>query len=163
MLPELTQVKADPPLSALSWKQRLNDFVTQEKEQRAMMNLEELCRQRALIDAIDWGMTPEKAVDMYLEWGAGWTRGHEFVSSTTGESIYFVLFDWEQPPQATLIRRTVEGAEELAQVPVPPDLFEAAVREDGRRPGGTVHRLNRSLQEWLGARLEGRTRAAAAG
>jgi hypothetical protein len=118
-----------------------------------MMNIEELARQRQLVNAIDWRMTPEKAVDMYLEWGAGWTRGHDFVSSARDESVYFVLFDWEQPPQATLVRRTMAGAEELAKVEVPAALFEAAVSEDGHWPGGTVRRLNLPLQEWLQARL----------
>jgi hypothetical protein len=119
-----------------------------------MMNLEELSRQRQLVNAIDWTMTPEKAVDMYLEWGAGWTRGHEFVCSANEESFYFVLFDWEKPPQATLIHRTVKEAREMAKVEVPPELFEDAINEDGRRPGGTVHRLNTQLQEWLQARLD---------
>lgn len=118
-----------------------------------MMNMEELCRQNQLLADIDWQMTPEKAVDMYLEWGSGWTRGHDFVSSANDESIYFVLFDWEKPPQATLIRRNMGGAEELAKVDVPAELFEAAVREDGRLPGGTVHRLNQPLEEWLRSRL----------
>ena len=106
-----------------------------------MMNAEELCRQQQLLESIDWQMTPEKAVDMYLEWGSGWTRGHDFVSSAHDESVYFVLFDWETPPQVTLIRRNMGGAEELA------------VREDGRLPGGTVHRLNQPLEEWLRDRL----------
>ena len=118
-----------------------------------MMNFQELCCNRQLVNAIDWQMTPEKAVDMYLEWGAGWTRGHDFVASANDESIYFVLYDWEQPPQATLIRRTMAGAEEVAKIPVPAELFEASVREDGRRPGGTVHRLGGLLQEWLQTRL----------
>lgn len=118
-----------------------------------MMNAEELCHQPQLLESIDWQMTPEKAVDMYLEWGSGWTRGHDFVSSTRDESIYFVLFDWETPPQVTLIRRNMGGAEELAKVEVPAGLFEAAVREDGRLPGGTVHRLNPPLEEWLRSRL----------
>jgi hypothetical protein len=121
-----------------------------------MMNFEELYRQRQLVNDIDWTMTPEKAVDMYLEWGAGWTRGHDFVSSANDESLYFVLFDWEQPPQVTLIHRNMAGARELAKIQVPPELFEAAVSEDGRRPGGTVHRLNRPLQEWLQTRLNRR-------
>jgi hypothetical protein len=118
-----------------------------------MLNAEELCRQQQLVESIDWQMTPEKAVDMYLEWGSGWTRGHDFVSSMRDESVYFVLFDWETPPQVTLIRRNMGGAEELAKVEVPAGLFEAAVREDGRLPGGTVHRLNPPLEEWLRSRL----------
>ena len=117
------------------------------------MDLEQLRRDRELVNAIDWGMTPEKAVEMYLEWGTGWVRGNDFVSSADDESIYFVLYDWIDPPRATLIRRTVDGAEEIASVEVPRELFVASVDEDGRLPGGTVHPPNRALKEWLGQRL----------
>ena len=73
-----------------------------------MLTVDELKQDRELVNSIDWEMTPEKAVDMYLEWGAGWVRGNDFVSSDDDESVYFVLYDWEKPPQATLIRRTVK-------------------------------------------------------
>lgn len=119
-----------------------------------MMNLEELKEHRALVQKIDWTMTPEKAVEMYLEWGTGWIRGNDFVCGRNDESVYFVLFDWENtPPMATLIRRTMEGAEELAKVEVPEKLFEEACREDGYRPGGTVHPPNAPLKEWLEEKL----------
>ncbi len=115
-----------------------------------MLNLEQLKTDRTLVNSIDWGMTPEKAVEMYLEWGTGWVRGNDFVRGEDDEAVYFVLFDWEdKPPVATLIRRTTEGAEEIAKIPVPPELFTAACREDGARPGGTVHPPNRALKEWL--------------
>ena len=101
-------------------------------------------------------MTPEKAVEMYLEWGTGWIRGNDFVSSVHDESVYFVLFDWEdQPPLATLIRRTVEGAEEVAKIQVPKNLFDAACEDDGKRPGGTVHPLNSALKIWIHDLVQG--------
>lgn len=121
-----------------------------------MLNVTELKGNRELVNKIDWNMTPEKAVEMYLEWGTGWVRGNDFVSSDHDESVYFVLFDWEiEPPVATLIRRTVEGAEEMAKIEVPKDMFEAACREDGMRPGGTVHPLNASLKEWVNGVING--------
>ncbi|WP_339135172.1 MAG: DVU0772 family protein [Candidatus Electrothrix sp. GW3-4] len=121
-----------------------------------MLNLAELRKNRILVNSIDWAMTPEKAVEMYLEWGTGWIRGNDFVSSSDDESYYFVIYDWEtEPPQVTLVHRTLGGAEELAKIEVPKELFDAACQEDGRRPGGTVHRLNRGLQEWLNTRLKG--------
>ena len=40
-----------------------------------MMDLTELRQDRKLVNSIDWGMTPEKAVEMYLEWGTSWIRG----------------------------------------------------------------------------------------
>ena len=120
-----------------------------------MLTVDELKQDRELVNSIDWEMTPEKAVDMYLEWGAGWVRGNDFVSSDDDESVYFVLYDWEKPPQATLIRRTVKEVVELAKIPVPEHLFIEACEEDGKRPGGTVHRLNKSLIEWLTEKING--------
>jgi hypothetical protein len=100
-------------------------------------------------------MTPEKAVEMYLEWGTGWIRGNDFVSSADDKSVYFVVYDWEKEPVATLIYRTVEGAEEIARIPVPEELFTASWKEDGVRPGGTVHPPNADLKKWLCERIGG--------
>ncbi|MCI5149314.1 MAG: hypothetical protein D3916_07995 [Candidatus Electrothrix sp. MAN1_4] len=121
-----------------------------------MLGITELKKNRTLVNSIDWAMTPEKAVEMYLEWGTGWIRGNDFVSSSDDESYYFVIYDWEtEPPLVTLVHRTLEGAEELAKIEVPQELFDAACKEDGKRPGGTVHRLNRGLQDWLNSRIQG--------
>ncbi|MBU0674802.1 MAG: hypothetical protein KJ950_09190 [Proteobacteria bacterium] len=118
-----------------------------------MMNKQELKENRQLINEIDWGMTPEKAIEMYLEWGTGWIRGNDFVSSADQESYYFVVYDWEDPPQVTLIHRTVEGAEDIAKVEVPANLFIDAAREDGYKPGVGVHPLHQPLQEWVSKAL----------
>ena len=120
-----------------------------------LKSIDQLRKNRRLVNSIDWEMTPEKAVDMYLEWGAGWVRGNDFVCGRNDESIYFVLYDWETPPQATLIKRTVEEAVEIAKIPVPEELFIQACDEDGHRPGGTVHKLNRRLIDWLNRQING--------
>ncbi len=121
-----------------------------------MLNLQGLIKNRELVNKVDWNMTPEKAVEMYLEWGTGWIRGNDFVSSSDDESVYFVLFDWENDPaRVTLIMRTVEGAEEIAKIEVPQDLFEASCKEDGKRYGGTVHPLNKALKEWVSTAING--------
>ncbi len=121
------------------------------------MNLEELKADRELVNAIDWQMTPEKAVTMFLEWGTGRYnyKDYNWVNSHNDKSIYFVLFDWEGMHQATLIDRTMEGAEEVAKVEVPEDLFWEACKEDGYRPGVGVHPLNRSLKEWIRKAIDG--------
>ena len=120
-----------------------------------MRDFEQLKKQRDLVNSIDWNMTPEKAVEMYLEWGTSWVRGNDFVASAGDESIYFVLFDWIQPPMVTLIRRTVEGAEELGSFEVPEELFMESWQEDGVLPGGTVHPPNKALKQWLCDRISG--------
>ena len=121
-----------------------------------MMNLEQLKEERDLINNVDWHMTPEKAVEMYLEWGTGWVRGNDFVSSADDESIYFVIFDWEDKPTlATLIKRDVEGMEELAKIEIPEELFLESWHLDGKRPGGTVHPPSQRLKEWLCDEING--------
>ncbi|MFW9930091.1 MAG: DVU0772 family protein [Candidatus Thorarchaeota archaeon] len=120
-----------------------------------MLNLEELKADRNLVNKIDWTMTQEKAIEMYLEWGTGWIRGHDFVSYMGQESFYFVIYDWEDPPQVTLLRRTTEGTEELAKVPVPEDLFKEAVKEDGYKPGVGVHSLNQNLKACICSLIDG--------
>jgi hypothetical protein len=107
------------------------------------------------VNQIDWSMTQEKAIEMYLEWGTGWVRGHDFVSRMGQESIYFVLYDWERPFKVTLIRRTTADAEEIAEVEVPEELFMRAWKEDGDRPGVGVHPLNRELKEWVRDAIDG--------
>lgn len=119
-----------------------------------MRSLEELKKLREIVNRIDWSMTPEKAVDMYLEWGAGWTRGTEFARSGEEESIYFVIYDWETPPQVTLLRRSSKEVEELAKIEVPEELVRESVEEFGYRPGVGVYALSRNLQKWLNERLD---------
>ncbi len=121
-----------------------------------MLSVKQLKKDRTLVNNIDWAMTPEKAVEMYLEWGTGWIRGNDFVSSADDESFYFVIFDWEtDPPVVTLLHRTLEGADELAKIQVPQELFDASCKEDGYRPGGTVHPLNLKLKEWVNSLIHG--------
>ncbi len=121
-----------------------------------MLNTKGLKENRQLVNEINWEMTPDKAIEMYLEWGSGWTRGNDFVSSPDQESVYFVLYDWEEdPPVVTLLRRSMEGAEEIGKIEVPADLFHQAAKEDGYRPGVGVHPLNRALKEWLNSAIHG--------
>ena len=124
-------------------------------QEGTMLTLEELKADRDLVNKIDWNMTQEKAIEMYLEWGTGWVRGNDFVSTMGQESFYFVLYDWLRPPRVTLIKRTTAGADEIAEVEVPEDLFMKAWQEDGDRPGVGVHPLNHELREWVCKAVDG--------
>lgn len=118
-----------------------------------MWGLEELLSHREILDRIDWEMTPEKAVETYLEWGTGWTRRDDFVRYPDQESLYFVIYDWEKPAQVTLIRRSMHDANEIAKIPVPEDFVARAVEEGGRKPGVGVYALTEELKDWLRAAL----------
>ncbi len=119
------------------------------------MSIEELRAQRDVVNQIDWTMTPEKAVDMYLEWGASWTRGNEFVRGDEDESYYFVIYDWETPPQATLLRRSSKDVEELAKIPIDQKLFLKSIDEGGIKPGVGVYQPTKELKIWLSRMLSG--------
>ncbi len=120
-----------------------------------MNNIDELRSQRDIVNQIDWTMTPEKAVDMYLEWGASWTRGNAFVRGDEDESYYFVIYDWETPPQATLLRRSSKDVEELAKIPIEKEFFLKTIEEGGIKPGVGVYQPTTDLKKWLSKVLSG--------
>jgi hypothetical protein len=41
-----------------------------------MMKLDDIKKDQHLINVIDWDMTPEEAVRLYLEWGNNWAGGN---------------------------------------------------------------------------------------
>ncbi|MHC1725839.1 MAG: DVU0772 family protein [Syntrophobacteraceae bacterium] len=114
-----------------------------------MWGLDELKGHREVLDIIDWEMTPEIAVETFLEWGTGWTRKDSFVRYPGQESIYFVIYDWEKPPQVTLIRRSAKEADEIAKIPVPAEMIQRAIHEGGRKPGVGVYSLTDEIKQWL--------------
>jgi hypothetical protein len=97
---------------------------------------------------IDWEMTPEEAVTMYLEWGNNWRKGERApVRSKLDESYYFVLNTWDEQPRIILLRRDSEHVEELVSLTVPQTLQEAVHREVGRIRG--VHPITSEIRTWL--------------
>jgi hypothetical protein len=114
-----------------------------------MWNLEDLKRNRDVIDQIDWEMTPEKAIETYLEWGTGWARKHDFVRYLGQESFYFVIYDWEEPPRVTLVRRNARDMAEIAKLEAPSQFIRSSIEEAGRKPGVGVYAPNADLKRWL--------------
>ena len=97
---------------------------------------------------IDWDMTPEEAVTMYLEWGNNWRKGERTpVRSKHDESYYFVLNTWENQPRIDLLRRNSEQVEELASLPVPSHLQSHVHQDVGRLKG--VHPISPEIRNWL--------------
>ncbi len=114
-----------------------------------MWNREELKANREVVDQIDWGMTPEKAVETFLEWGTGWSRKEDYVRYDGQAAFYFVIYDWEKPLRATLIRRNTSDVVELAGVDVPREMLERAIEEGGRKPGVGVYAITDEIKDWL--------------
>jgi hypothetical protein len=111
----------------------------------------ELKKNQALVDAIDWDMTPEEAVRLYLEWGNNWASGNYVIRSKNDESIYFTISTWKEPPIIYLIRRNSDEAKEIARIPMPENLKKQFIEENGNRKG--VYAVEGAVKQWLRRQL----------
>lgn len=111
-----------------------------------MLQLEELKQRKDLIYNIDWLMTPEEAVTLYLEWGNNWAHGR-VIRSKDEFSNYFVVYAWEKRPVIYLIRRNSEAAEELAEIRMPADVEAWFLDSVGHNKG--VYAVAGKVREWL--------------
>ncbi len=98
---------------------------------------------------IDWEMTPEDAVALYLEWGNNGYRGgyQHAVRGKSDHSNYFVVNTWKNPPTVTLVRRNSDGAEELMELALPEPLARDFVTSVYGHKG--VYPVNPAIRTWL--------------
>jgi len=114
-----------------------------------MKNLEEIKGNKELVDSIDWDMTPEEAVRLYLEWGNNWSHSNYVIKSKDDITHYFVLNTWDKEPVIYLVRRNSEEASELAEIYLPDDLVEDFLKE---RKG--IYAVEGEIKEWLMEQLD---------
>ena len=112
-----------------------------------MLGLNEVRNDRDLLNRIDWDMTPEKAVSLYLEWGNSWNHGKYMIRSKDDVAYYFVVYAWDGPPVIHLVRRSTEEAVELAEIGMPPDVLARFLEEWGGHKG--LYGLTADLRAWL--------------
>jgi hypothetical protein len=115
-------------------------------ERQEMMTLEDIRQNQDLVNAIDWDMTPEEAVTLYLEWGNNWSHGR-MVKSKKDVSYYFVIYTWINPPKVILIRRNSEEAVELGEFDIPGHLLQLFRKSVGQAKG--VFAIEGAIKEWL--------------
>jgi hypothetical protein len=111
------------------------------------MKLEDIKQDRGLLNTIDWDMTPEEAVRLYLEWGNNWARGNYVIRSKDDVSHYFVINTWGKTPVIYLIRRNSEQADELAAIEMPDDLKKTFLESIGYNRG--VYAIDEKVKKWL--------------
>lgn len=105
----------------------------------------------ALYD-IDWNLTPEQAVTMYLEWGNNdWNAEYPPVRSKDDVSHYFVVDSWNDPPVIRLIRRNSENADTLLETPLPEELLAGWRKENGSWRG--IAAPTPAVKAWLKKQL----------
>ncbi|MDL2275556.1 hypothetical protein LJC22_05480 [Desulfosarcina sp. OttesenSCG-928-G10] len=112
-----------------------------------MMTIDEIRADRDLVNAIDWDMTPEEAVRLYLEWGNNWASGNYVIRSRDDVSHYFVVNTWKDDPVIYLVRRNSDEAVDLAEIQLPPDLKSQYCLTHGDHKG--VWALDDTIKNWL--------------
>ena len=115
-----------------------------------MMRLEDIRVDSDLVNAIDWDMTPEEAVRLYLEWGNNWARGNYVIRSKDDVTHYFVVNTWKDPI-IYLIRRNSDEAVELAEIEMPPALKKSYLKANGTHKG--VYPVEGEVKKWLQGQL----------
>lgn len=118
-----------------------------------MMGLEEIRGKMDLISVIDWDMTPEEAVTLYLEWGNNPANGRHRIRSPKDVSHYFVVNTWHDPTIIYFVRRNSEEAVELATIHMPEHLRERFLESVGHNKG--VYAIDDELKAWLEKELYG--------
>jgi hypothetical protein len=116
-----------------------------------MMKLEEIKKNTDLVNSIDWEMTPEEAVRLYLEWGNNWASGNYVIRSKDDVSHYFVVNTWKEEPVIYFIRRNSDEAVELAKIKMPEGLRNRYEKSQGRHKG--VWALEGEVKSWLKKKL----------
>jgi len=112
-----------------------------------MMTIEDIKKNKHLLNSIDWDMTPEEAVTLYLEWGNNWAHGNYVIRSKDDVSHYFVINTWENAPVIYLIRRNSEQATELAKIDLPENLVDDFLHAIGHNKG--VYSIEGKVKDWL--------------
>ncbi|MEW5909036.1 MAG: DVU0772 family protein [Thermodesulfobacteriota bacterium] len=112
-----------------------------------MRQLEDIRNDTDLMNSIDWEMTHEEAVRLYLEWGNNWTRGNYVIRSKADVSYYFVVNTWENEPAIYLMRRNSDEALELARIEMPKDVADSFLESVGYNKG--VYSITGPIKEWL--------------
>ncbi len=111
-----------------------------------MLTLEELKKDRALINSIDWEMTPELSARVYSDWGNIWARGEDrrdVVRSKNEYSIYFVVNCWDKPYYIYLLKRSIQEAVDIAKFALPESFCKTVCLLRG------IYALDGELKEWL--------------
>lgn len=97
---------------------------------------------------IDWNLSPEIAVTLYLEWGNNnWHAEHPPVRSSSDVATYFVLDNWKDPVMVRLVRRNSEEAVDLVSFPLPEPYLGAFRKEYGDLKA--IYEPTPDIKEWL--------------
>ena len=101
---------------------------------------------------VDWEMTPEAAVTLYLEWGNNcWLGEFKPVRHRSDSTTYFVVSTWDKEPMVSLVKRTSDEVKELVEMPLPEHLKPTFMADVGCNKG--VYAPTPEIKSWLKAQM----------
>lgn len=104
-------------------------------------------------EQIDWNLSPEIAVTLYLEWGNNnWHAEHPPVRSSSDVATYFVVDNWQEPVTVRLVRRNSEQAIDLVSFPLPEPFLTDFKKEYGTLKA--IYEPMPEIKDWLKAEME---------
>ena len=116
------------------------------------MNLDDIRKDHALVNAVDWEMTPEEAIALHLEWGPLRSQSYYNSRDSDNETVYFVINTWKKPPILTLVRRKGFDSEELGHFKLPEKLEREFMGGIGKYKG--VYAVEGRIRDWLRRELD---------
>jgi hypothetical protein len=117
-----------------------------------MLTIEDIRDNTEIIECLNLEMTPEKAVAIYLEWGAFWAHGRDFARSASDVTCYFTLDTWKRRAKILLVRQGTAEDEILGEVAVPADLLAQEVALWRGRKG--TYGISEELKGWIRNKLD---------
>ncbi len=104
---------------------------------------------------IDWNLSPEDAVTLYLEWGNNdWHAEHPPVRSKDDVAIYFVIDHWLEKPTLRLVKRNSDEAIDLFSCDLPTELEKEFHEDFGKLKG--VSMPPDYIKKWIKIQMYGK-------
>ncbi len=110
------------------------------------MTLDEIKKDMDLLNEIDWDMTPEEAVLLYLEWGNNWAHG-KVVKSKNDFSLYFSIDNWGNTPVVYLNKINSEESSKIASFELSGNIKNFFMESTSGNKG--VYAIDGEVKNWL--------------
>ena len=114
-----------------------------------MLTLEELKRKPEILQHIDWELNPQEAFEAYQVKSVGsWKHRH------LPEVFHFYLDLWKGEAKVFLMRRSLKSAEDVAEIPVPPEMVTSCLKQHvgGRQVSGQ-YPIDNPIRDWIRSQL----------
>lgn len=114
-----------------------------------MLTLEELKKNPEILQNIDWELNPQEAFEAYqVKSVDSWKHRH------LPEVFHFYLNLWKGEAKIFLMRRSLKSAEDVAEIPVPPEMVAACLKKRvGERKVSGQYPIDDAIRDWIRSQL----------